>query len=600
MISTPWHNHMSFFSSLYFAMLFVSAGIWLLQRFCFFLPFDLPPRSMAYGGGDGLETAMRGTKFLKLSGEPIPLKAPEGSKVCDVKPGLAQILGGGSLRLIDETGKMLEANDVVTGDVQVQVMSIADGAWSKLFSAAFRGFDEAQLRATVTAAWPGDFVRSGNVPAGEDVELKEWQEKVFEQLQPAITSSCGEWADYWTFGSSADSYGYFYVRPPYPTMQPTVDLFVTDVKRWQKLLLELEDEFAHLRSRCGGYALCEHLEVAIAALLRHCPAFCTDVSWHVGFEMWYSPFSDLVSWYLSSAGLEESNVDVLNCVSNAILGFRSYQCPADTALVVAQQVADRFHLDFSKLDSTADWLRSRSALTEMSSRLAANSKTGSQLPACLDTHLRFIEAVDGARDLARAQRMKDALAACRKAAKAGKTLSLDLLLTWHCHLMNISRRNQTTFRRHDAYAKQGRERYPLHSGDDGGPSKTETQFFKLLEEADTAEPVALRASRAYLDVCFFHPFDDGCSRLARLVFDFILTRDNVAVNGVESIFLFGKSARDAEGAQRLVELVDQGLAKPQLKDLDDPPDIRHASCEETKWFSCQNYPVDNQDFLFES
>ena len=338
---------------------------------------------MAYGGGNGSETAMRATKFLKLSGEPIPLKAPEGSKVCDVKPGLAQMLGGGSLRLIDETGKLLEANDVVTGDVQVQVMSIADGAWSKLFSAASRGFDEAQLRATVTAAWPGDFVRRGNTPAGEDVELMQWQENVFEQLQPAITSSCGQWADYWTFGSSADSYGYFYVRPPYETMQPTVDLLVTDVKRWQKLLLELEDEFAHLRSRCSGYPLCGHLEVAIAALLRHCPAFCTDVSWHVGFEMWYDPFSQLVSWYLSSAGMEESNIDVLNSVSNAILGFCSYQCPADTAVVVVQKVADQFHLDFRKLDSTADWLRSRFALTEMSSRLAANSKTRA---SCLPGH----------------------------------------------------------------------------------------------------------------------------------------------------------------------------------------------------------------------
>ena len=109
--------------------------------------------------------------------------------------------------------------------------------------------------------------------------------------------------------------------------------------------------------------------------------------------------------------------------------------------------------------------------------------------------------------------------------------------------------------------------------------------------------MALRASRAYLDVCFFHPFDDGCSRLARLVFDFILTRDNVAVKGVESIFLFGKSARDTEGAQRLVELVDQGLAKPQLKDLGDPPEIRHPSCVEPKWFSCQRFPVDNDDFL---
>ena len=114
-------------------------------------------------GSDGA-AASEGVQFLKLSGEPIPLKVPTGSKVRDVKLDLAKILGGGSFRLMDETGKVLEANDVLQGTLQVQRINISEGAWSELFLAACNGFDENKLRAEVRAAWPGDFVRVGEDP----------------------------------------------------------------------------------------------------------------------------------------------------------------------------------------------------------------------------------------------------------------------------------------------------------------------------------------------------------------------------------------------------------------------------------------------------
>ena len=44
------------------------------------------------------------------------------------------------------------------------------------------------------------------------------------------------------------------------------------------------------------------------------------------------------------------------------------------------------------------------------------------------------------------------------------------------------------------------------------PRNSEQDFISVLCQADTTEPAALRAVRAYLDVCFFHPFDDGNSR----------------------------------------------------------------------------------------
>ncbi len=85
-------------------------------------------------GSDG-GAASEGVQFVKLSGERIPLEVPAGSKVRDVKLDLAKILGG-PVRLVDETGKILEVNDVLQGTLQVQRINIAEGAWSQLFLAA--------------------------------------------------------------------------------------------------------------------------------------------------------------------------------------------------------------------------------------------------------------------------------------------------------------------------------------------------------------------------------------------------------------------------------------------------------------------------------
>ena len=536
-------------------------------------------------------------KFLKLSGEEIPCTVPA---MCTVGEAISKLqksksLPGGSLRIIAENGKVLNRNDVIPeeGVFQVQVMSIAQGQWLTLYSGAFAGFDEASLRQSVARAWPGDFERQGPEldDGAEDIEFDRWQQSCFEALQPVVVKSVGPWADYWTFGSSADSYGYQYVRHPYATMAPSIDLIVNDLKRWQQILLELEDEFAHLRSRCGGFELCEHLEYAIGSLLRYCPSFEADVSWHVGFEMWYEPFAQLVGWYLSSAGFEESKSDILSHVDNAIQGFDSYHCPVDTAAQVAEQVASKIQETHQSVDSTAHWLTARSQLQTISVEMPA------ELPGAADLHLRFIEAVDYSRNLLRGERMQHALAQCRDDARfatcSATCLEWDHLLTWH--QLTMGNKRHRGFRSHDAYAKQGRERYPLHK-------TSEEKFKSLLEEANSSEPIALRATRAYLDVLFFHPFEDGNSRLARLVFDFLLTRAGYTLSNVEMIFLFAKAAKDGEGAANLVQLVNKLLAKP-FEDFNVPllkwvaenphPGLEEPGCEKhVKWFNCNRFPED--------
>eukprot|EP00435_Cladocopium_sp_Y103_P021878 s1481_g5.t1 len=225
-------------------------------------------------GTAGIEGTAGGVKFVKLSGEEIPYQAPGDSTLRDVAPDLAKFFPGGSIRLIDESGKLLNSNDPLPqeGILQVQVVGIAPGDWSKLYFGALEGFEELPLRKALEAAWPGDYTGSMEDDgvytegSGEDLvhirgptELEKWQEKTFEELQKVVLTCCGDWAKYWIFGGAEDCW---YVRPPYNTMAPSVDLIVTDVKRWQKILLDLEDAFAHLRSRCSGFELCEHLEIA--------------------------------------------------------------------------------------------------------------------------------------------------------------------------------------------------------------------------------------------------------------------------------------------------------------------------------------------------
>ncbi|MEU8001161.1 Fic family protein [Catellatospora sp. NPDC049111] len=97
------------------------------------------------------------------------------------------------------------------------------------------------------------------------------------------------------------------------------------------------------------------------------------------------------------------------------------------------------------------------------------------------------------------------------------------------------------FRRAAAYAKNGRERYGLHAD-------TEQRFVSCLAQtADRAIPVTARAARAYLDVAFFHPFDDGNARLAGLVLQFVLLREGVELDEVAAILTTVRRADDAGG-----------------------------------------------------
>ncbi|MEU2615177.1 hypothetical protein ABZ570_26895 [Micromonospora sp. NPDC007271] len=154
------------------------------------------------------------------------------------------------------------------------------------------------------------------------------------------------------------------------------------------------------------------------------------------------------------------------------------------------------------------------------------------------------------RDPQRLSRLLTAYDDVRLEAVANADLTSGLLARWNRIIRGVP---VAAFRRAPAYAKNGRERYGLHPD-------TEHRFASCLAEAaDRETPVTARAARAYLDVAFFHPYDDGSARLAGLVFQFVLLRESIELDEVAPILTTVRRADDAEGAADLARLV-HGIA----------------------------------------
>ncbi|MEV0560556.1 Fic family protein [Dactylosporangium sp. NPDC050588] len=110
------------------------------------------------------------------------------------------------------------------------------------------------------------------------------------------------------------------------------------------------------------------------------------------------------------------------------------------------------------------------------------------------------------------------------------------------------------FRTGTAHAKRGRDRYGLHAD-------TEPRFRACLADAaDPSVPLSARAARVYLDVAFFHPFEDGNARAAMLCLYHVLHRGQVTLDLAAPLLRITRRADDPAGAADLVRLVDVLIA----------------------------------------
>ncbi|MFE9029487.1 Fic family protein, partial [Streptomyces iakyrus] len=110
--------------------------------------------------------------------------------------------------------------------------------------------------------------------------------------------------------------------------------------------------------------------------------------------------------------------------------------------------------------------------------------------------------------------------------------------------------------------KDGRERYGI------GPGIRARLDACLAESARDAArhlPLTARAARAYLDVCFFHPFDDGNARAAFLTLVFVLDREGIALDGVSLLRRIAFSADEPGDPLVLASYIDTHLTETRRR-----------------------------------
>ncbi|MFC4503600.1 MULTISPECIES: Fic family protein [Streptomyces] len=192
-------------------------------------------------------------------------------------------------------------------------------------------------------------------------------------------------------------------------------------------------------------------------------------------------------------------------------------------------------------DALADWLRIRAEISwpRWSGGLPVAE------PPPLDGFRDFFTATRGARDAEGTARVLTALDRALGDAEQGVQLTFTLMANWQRIVLY---RDAVAFRTMPAFAKGGREHYGL-------APDTHARFELCLAESSRPDlPLPSRAARTYLDVLFFHPFEDGNARAAILALAFVLAREGVHLDQVHPLQVT-RWADDAEGAADLAVLL---------------------------------------------
>ncbi|MBB6395609.1 hypothetical protein BKA00_002523 [Actinomadura coerulea] len=143
-----------------------------------------------------------------------------------------------------------------------------------------------------------------------------------------------------------------------------------------------------------------------------------------------------------------------------------------------------------------------------------------------------------------------ALARVRDDARRGLDPSFERLAAWQAVVLG---HGPVEFRTGPARAKAGRERYGLDH-------RTQPRFRACLAQStDPSVPLPARVARAYLDVLFFHPFDDGNGRAAMLMLYFLLLRDSVVIDQAAPMLVVSRRADDRAGALALARLAEVAI-----------------------------------------
>ncbi|MFF7521919.1 Fic family protein [Streptomyces pseudovenezuelae] len=192
-------------------------------------------------------------------------------------------------------------------------------------------------------------------------------------------------------------------------------------------------------------------------------------------------------------------------------------------------------------DSLAAWLSIRTTVPwpRWSGERAAAG------PPAADGVRDYFTATRGDRDPEGTARVLTALDRALADAQEGRQLNYALLTGWQRYVLH---RDRVGFRTLPAFAKGGRERYGL-------AADTAARFEQCLSQSTQPDlPLPSRAARTYLDVLFFHPFEDGNARAAMLALAFVLACDGACLDQAHPLQVT-RWADDADGAADLAVLI---------------------------------------------
>lgn len=202
----------------------------------------------------------------------------------------------------------------------------------------------------------------------------------------------------------------------------TVERVVAAFSEWWSVLNELSSAFASIREATSGFPTNRAASYAATRLL---PFVLQRTN---ADDAWYGTFSQVLIWYLESAGY--SNRQIKSAVNQVVEGrFESWIEPEESlsqitcaeigeSVALAANTKDEPQAKPAEMpDATAAWLQVRE-------RGAAHYWLGN-LPNLVnrDGHRVFIQGPERLRDPIRAQRMQEALDACRASAHRGEPLT---------------------------------------------------------------------------------------------------------------------------------------------------------------------------------
>ncbi|WP_030681738.1 Fic family protein [Streptomyces rimosus] len=290
---------------------------------------------------------------------------------------------------------------------------------------------------------------------------------------------------------------------------------------------------------------------------------------------WHGHCEQVLTWFLGYWGFAPDVAEEL--VEQAVGGrFESWTAPGP---VLVDDVAERLSLSLRPQDEPWSagpapdhlerWLAIRETVPWHEGPDGGGD--GPVIPS-RDGAAEDIRSFDAAVDPARAEGLLAALESLRTDAARGAPLDFELIRGWQQHVLGTPQ--PPPFRSAPAFAKRGRERYGI------GPD-TRARLDACLAEsapgsgtgpedgsaASGGRPLSLaaRAARAYLDVCFFHPFDDGNARSAFLTLLFVLAREDVALDSVTLVRRVAFRADDPQDALILVRYIDGHITETRQR-----------------------------------